>query len=360
MKSHKIKSKLACFLITAFVWSSSAGAGPFLNIGNRAVPENLVEKSKALTYSYKLNVNDPIAIENHFGDVKIKLWDKEEIRVDITVTANAPTNDKAEAFLKMIDIKSEKKLEKVIFNTRLNCLGSAYANNISKSGEEDDRNFLRVDYKVYMPAGHDLTLINSHGDVYIPPFNDRLEIHQKYGVLYADHLKNPDLDIDVNFGKAFIKSMTGGRLSATQTILLVDRVDDVVMENTCGRVQVLEANNLDMKAAYTRGFVKKVKDDCHFQVKYSREFKLGEIDGQVEQVKIDCSHTNLELPLCLKGSFEVMADTQNTEIEVADEPGVKYLNTSSPGSQHILIGQGGVKPATKVLLTTQYGKVEVK
>jgi hypothetical protein len=319
----------------------------------------LIEKSKSLTYTYVLDDKTPVEIENHFGNVKVRLWDKNEIRVNVIITANAPTTEKAEEFLKIVHIETNNQSGKALFKTKMNCKSNSYKNNINPDDDENP-NFLRVDYNVYMPAGHDLNLNNSHGDLYIPEFKDRLVINQKYGALYADHLANPTSTIDVNFGKAFIKSMAGGVLKANQTTLLIDKVDNVTMQNTCGRIQVLEAKGMNLQVSYTKGFVKLVNEDCRFQVKYSKEFKLGEIGESAGQVEIESSHTNLELPLCKKGKFDVLADTRNTEVKVADESGVTHLVNPSGEGKRMLIGTSDPSVATKVQLTSNYGKVELK
>jgi len=143
-----------------------------------------------LSYSYQLKSTDPIHIENHYGDVKVKFWNKNEVLVNITVTANAPTEQKVDAFLSIVDIQTRKNNGEVRFETNLNCLESAFKDNVSKSNTKEDNNFLKVNHQVYMPEGHDLTVNNSHGDVYIPVFTAILHIKQDYGNLFADHLTN--------------------------------------------------------------------------------------------------------------------------------------------------------------------------
>ena len=162
----------------------------YLTIGKKGDLDNLIEKKKSLSYSYQLKSTDPIHIENHYGDVKVKFWNKNEVLVNITVTANAPTEQKVDAFLSIVDIQTRKNNGEVRFETNLNCLESAFKDNVSKSNTKEDKNFLKVNYQVYMPEGHDLTVNNSHGDVYIPVFTAILHIKQDYGNLFADHLTN--------------------------------------------------------------------------------------------------------------------------------------------------------------------------
>jgi hypothetical protein len=87
---------------------------------------------------------------------------------------------------------------------------------------------------------------------------------------------------------------------------------------------------------------------------------LGEIDAAVSQVEIESSHTNLELPLCLKGKYEVLADLNHTEMQLNDEPGVKYLKTNGKDIKHLVVGSPDSQQASRILLTTRYGTVEVK
>jgi predicted molibdopterin-dependent oxidoreductase YjgC len=63
-----------------------------------------IEKQKKVTYSYSLRPSDKININNQFGDVKMKLWQENSIKVDIIITANAPTESRAVEFLRMVEI----------------------------------------------------------------------------------------------------------------------------------------------------------------------------------------------------------------------------------------------------------------
>ncbi|AWV97891.1 hypothetical protein DJ013_06805 [Arcticibacterium luteifluviistationis] len=333
-----------------------AGGG-CINVNNSNGISHLIEKKKSISYSYKLDTKDPVRIENHFGDVKVKFWNKDEVKVNITITANAPTEEQVESFLKIVNIQRNQKNGEATFITKLYCYKSAFENNISK---EKEKNFLRVDYQVYMPENHNLTVNNSHGDVYIPVFNAVLNVKQDYGNFFADHLNNEASVIDVNFGKAFIKSMTGGELKAKQTALLIDRVEAVSMTNTCGSIKVLEANNSDIQASYTKGYIGQVNESCKFNVTYSKHFKLGEIREDVETLKISSSYTNLELPRCLKGKYDLTADTKNTNMVLNEKPGIQNISKANAKEQQYIIGNDKAAHATKVHLTTNYGKVEVK
>ncbi|MGR3810617.1 hypothetical protein [Jiulongibacter sp. NS-SX5] len=337
---------------------AAGGCCPDLTFSDASSLENLIEKKKKVTHTHHLSSKDDIHIDNHFGNVKVKIWDKEEVKVNIEITANAETEKKVETFLNIVKIKSEKKNGTVYFTTDLQCLTSAFEDNVGSGPNE--RNFLKVDYEVWMPQNHNLAVNNSHGDVYIPKFLAVLDLHQKYGNLYADQIRNNYSNIELNFGKGFIKNMKGGQLNAKQTSLLIDVAEDITLTNTCGNVKVLSADNIDMKTTYGKGHVAKVKESCKFQVKYAKAFTLGEIMDNVEELEIESSHTNLELPLNAKGKYELSTVTNNTDLILTEQPKVKYLATSNAQEKKMLIGTDKENEATKVKLKCSYGKVEVK
>lgn len=358
-----MKAKLFIFLASLLI-SSSLNAGNLecgkLHVGHSKIPENLIEKKKSVTHTHHLSGHEPVHIENHFGDVKIRVWEKQEVKVNIEITANAPTEKKVQAFLNIVKIHSNEINGEIHFKTDLQCLTSAFENNVNGGDDKEDRNFLRVDYEVWMPEGHNLTVNNSHGDVYIPRFLSVLKIHQNYGNLFADHLKNDQSVIDLNFGKAFIKSIRGGQLNARQTSLLIDKAENIVMTNTSGNVKVLVADHVDMKTYYGSGHIDKVSKSCRFQVKYAKEFVLGEILAGVDKLEIESSHTNLELPLCVKGRYDLSTNTTNSDLVLKDKPKVHYITTGNDAEKRMLIGTTNQTNTTKVKVTSSYGRVEVK
>jgi hypothetical protein len=52
----------------------------------------LIEKRRNIVKVFDVKNNDLLMVDNQFGQVKINLWSKEEIKVEIIITANAPSD----------------------------------------------------------------------------------------------------------------------------------------------------------------------------------------------------------------------------------------------------------------------------
>jgi hypothetical protein len=62
----------------------------------------VVEKKKTYTKSYNVSNSDKISFTNQFGEMKINTWDKNEVKADITIRAEAATDERAQAILYQI------------------------------------------------------------------------------------------------------------------------------------------------------------------------------------------------------------------------------------------------------------------
>jgi len=107
--------KLICAALLIFAVTVNAGtpktpgkpgkpAGTSANAG----PDDLIEKKKSVNRSYSVSGSDKLSIENSFGTVEIKTWEKNEFKVDISITVKAKTDAEAQRLLDGIEIKENR------------------------------------------------------------------------------------------------------------------------------------------------------------------------------------------------------------------------------------------------------------
>src|SRR5262245_2905464 len=97
-KEIKIFNKIA-FILFSFVLYSS-----------KVKSEELIEKQKVEIRSYPLSPADKISLGNSYGEMKLMTWDKQEIRIVITMISKAATSQRAEELLAGIVIQSTKNV----------------------------------------------------------------------------------------------------------------------------------------------------------------------------------------------------------------------------------------------------------
>src|SRR5690349_11375021 len=73
------------------------------------------EKKKTYSKSYTVSSTDKINFENKFGELKINTWDKNEVKVDVSISAKANSDEQAQVILDNISTQDSKDGEGVHF-----------------------------------------------------------------------------------------------------------------------------------------------------------------------------------------------------------------------------------------------------
>ena len=165
-----------------------------------------IEKKKSYSKSYSLSGNDKVHINNQFGEVKITTWTKNEVKVDVTITVKASTEERASNILDNITIDDSKSGDGVFFKTNF---GKQENKNDKKNNNNSQS--MEINYEVNMPASNPLKLESQFGKSYVPDMTGPVEITHKFGDLVAGNLSNIK-DLNVEFGSAVIESVNNCKL----------------------------------------------------------------------------------------------------------------------------------------------------
>jgi hypothetical protein len=169
---------------------------------------DLIEKTKTVNRSFTVSSGEKLDIENSFGNVDIKTWDKNEFKVDITITTKAKQEATAQKLLDDISIEENHSAGKYSFRTNTEkTVGNGHNRKNYKAQENKE---FHVDYVVYMPAGNPLDVYNSFGKIFVADMKGETILDSKYGELNTGVLSNNN-SINVEFGKASLKAVHGGK-----------------------------------------------------------------------------------------------------------------------------------------------------
>lgn len=173
----------------------------------RAEPK--FKKSKNYSKSYSLSSSDKISLYNQFGEMKLVTWDKNEIKVDVTITGKSDNEERAQAIMDRISVADSKDGNTVSFKTKF----ADDKEEWKKEKHEGQRNEgMEVNYLVYLPAGNTLKAENSFGKMIVPDYRGEAELTSKFGSLTTGKISDAK-EISVEFGKADIEQISGGKLN---------------------------------------------------------------------------------------------------------------------------------------------------
>lgn len=243
----------------------------------KADPEPIVEKKKNYTKTVAVTGSDRIRIENKFGELRFQTWNRNEVKVDVTITAKSSDDERAQEILDNITISDGKSGGEVWFKTNM-----SDNHRMRKKSDYREEGFT-INYMVSLPAGNPLISKNEFGQTIMPDYNGEVSIESKFGGLTAGNLNNVKT-INVEFGKAEIKKIQDGKLTVKFSRALVGDIVgnlDASFEH-CGGVKLGIGNNaksLNIKNDFTKMYLeveKTVSADFDFRTHF------GDVNNKTE------------------------------------------------------------------------------
>lgn len=214
-----------------------------------ASDDPLVEVSKTFSKSFNVSSGEKLSLANKFGEMKVHTWNKNEVKIDITMRAEAGSEELANKILDKISILENKSSGGYYFKTKIGDMDE------TKRWRKGEKQGFQINYVVYMPSQNPLYASNEFGAMEIDDRSGEVELQSKFGSLKAGKLGNVK-EIEVEFGTAVVESVNRGDLTVKFSRADVRNLDGNVeakFEHSSIRLAVSnKTQGLDIKNSFTR------------------------------------------------------------------------------------------------------------
>lgn len=176
---------------------------------------------KAITKTYKVSKNDALLIDNQYGNVEIKTWEKREVLIYITISSQAKTVQEAKLGSR-VHVLSDRNKGTITCQTIIDSVVETRAlKKISKM-------MSTINYLVYVPKDLKLYLKNQFGNIKVGDYVGPLNVNEKFGDFTAGRLQAAGR-LSVEQGNINILQLHGGELIARGFgHVIVDNVSDML------------------------------------------------------------------------------------------------------------------------------------
>jgi hypothetical protein len=241
-----------------------------------------------------------LVIDNQYGKLDIHTWDKNEVTVDITITAKASSASDAQEILDKVSIIEPQGND------------IRYKTVIAKGKTFQTKSEFSINYVINMPRRHASELINKYGDIEISDVDGKLSIDLSYGNLKTGALRDNDKDIKVGYGSAAITFIETGTIRSSYSKLYITKGGNINVTNEFEKTTIGAVHDLNIDAKYGDvkiGLVDQLKGNIQYAglqvdkllksvqmtVKYSGGAKFDYIGPGVDNININSGFSNLSL-----------------------------------------------------------------
>lgn len=303
-------------------------------------------REKSYSKSYPLDGNDKLSLNNQYGKISVNTWNRNEVKVDITIKAEAGSDADAQRLIDGVSISDGKSGDQVSFKTNIRSEDSDNGFWALFRSKGNKKHKLSINYSVYMPAKNDLDVNSSYGSVDLPSLDGKVRINTSYGSTSVESLSNSANEISGSYGSLKIGSMNGGRLSFSY-----------------GSVDMDEVNNLKADLDYGSFKLGKIKGSGDFDLSYEGGFKIDNVESSLKHLNINTSYSGASLGLSPNSNFDFDVTVSYGGFNYNDDK-VNVTSKNPPdGSRHIgttrnykgHVGKGNTD--ARVTINTSYGGV---
>ncbi|QIP11930.1 hypothetical protein G8759_04425 [Spirosoma aureum] len=339
---------------------------PLLTWAEDPIETGAIERKKTIIKLFDVDAKDNLVVDNQFGQISVGLWDKSEIRVQITIVANSDSDERVQRFLDAVSIEEKRNGNQILIRTNFsqNSLSNWSMNSWKSNGE---RNFVKINYEVMMPKQNALTIRNKFGNTSIPSFHAPLSVHCRYGNFSADELTGRQNDIDVAYGKADIRNLDEGKLDIAYASLDLDRVNVLTLNNKFGKMTIGNVGKLDADINYSGAKIGTLRESGRIKLDFSGGFRIDQLPKTVDNVDIQANYSSVALPMESGNNcdFDVTVSYGNfnyssgQSMHFTSQPEDKNGH-SGPRLTKQYIGKIGSGSGTKVRVVSKFGNVNFR
>lgn len=352
MKPLKFNISLLLFLL---LWSCS--------LSTRA------EKfTKELSQVYSAAQGTQLIIENKYGDININNWDKDSVDIQITITVDTYSEEKAQSLLDNIKVMMSHSGDNIKAITEMS--------HKFKTGKK-----FSIDYQIYMPDYVKIDLKNKFGNIYVHNIRAKANIDLSYGNLKGDSFlypqEKPLSTINLAYSKATITESNRTKLTmkystmnigTSEVLIVVSRFSKLHLDNNISVIADSKYDNFSIRntdvfmvtmGQFSDFKIDQVNKKLDLELRYGN-CKVGYIPKDFEEININNEYISTSLGIDPEASYLLEAETKFCGVSYPENSKtITKMIESSKTTIKAIVGENET-PQSKVRIFSKFGNVSLK
>jgi len=239
--------------------------------------------TKSYKQEYSVSATDKFIVDNRFGKIDIKTWDKSKVKIDVLITVKAKSSDDANEVFDRIIITFDQGTGYTSAKTEIE-EKSSWTSWFGWGSSSDNYS---IDYTVTMPAAHTLDLANKYGHSYVSSFNGPANFEVKYGDLFTEEIGG-NVTLNLGYGNAKMGNMSNLDATIKYSELKTENLGDIKLNCKYSKIKLNNVGRMNVVSGYD-DFVIKKAESLNYDGKYSNLeiIEIGAIEGLSKYTSFD-------------------------------------------------------------------------
>ena len=307
-----------------------------------------VKMEKYFQESFDITVDNKVEISNKYGEVIVRVWNEEQVKISALVIAQGRNQDAVNKAMNRVRVSMRKVGQLVTADTEIERSGGSFKDLIG--GVEDyskalfGNQKLTVNYEVWLPENIDLSIGNKYGNVYLATLSGNVEVTLAHGDLKANRIEGK-LDMEQSFGKASFDYVNNGRFTLRGAETTIDKGGYLSFQSSSSELNLYNTSYVKLNSRNDKIKARDVKE----LVGMGRFTDL-QAERIVQNVDLKFNFSEVSLSRIEKNFDSISLEGMSTDINLILNQ-ASYINASIRGDEDKMI-----VPNSMMSLTRDFNK----
>ncbi len=341
---------------------------------NASVKAQKDKVEKKYHKEYSVTANSQLYLENKYGDIDVRNWDKNQVTIDVVITVKHHDREKAEKLLSFLDVEFSQEGDEIKAVTHID---SKFSKSNWSFFDNESEEF-SIDYTVNMPTDMDLELRNKYGDVFINELSGHVIVYIKYGYLKVNKLlrgkTKPCNEINIGYSKAEVTEVNWLKLDMSysriefetaKAIMVMSKYSklylndsrSIVAESKYDTYHIGEVDNFVFTGAYGTLKFDQLNKTLKLDMKYT-SCRINYIPSGFEKINIENRYGDIKLGIDSNASYKIDGYAEYARIRIPSGSKVSRIEENTKLSINGLVGTDP-NTSSVVKINTKYGSIHL-
>jgi hypothetical protein len=329
--------------------------------------------------SFKLKSGTVVQITNKYGNINVMPWEKDSVRIEVSMSAQSKQAAKVVKILSSIDCEMISTANGISARTVFYDNSTTFWKDVvSYAGQViNTSNNLQINYTVFMPVNNDIKIDNKFGNIYMDSHKGNADITLSNGDLQARNFAG-SLKLKLEFGSASMQDVNDAELNINYSDLTLRKVNALVLNSRSSTLEIEEAatieiastrdklvvkrcNSVNGDASFARIRINELALTCNMNTKYG-ELRLNNVERNFRTIQVKSEYTDVFMGFSTLDSYamDLVYDAKtNLNISSAINTQLKKETLNAKAGTIQATGNIGKSGSSHVSVTAKAGSMSL-
>ena len=331
--------------------------------------------SKTIKKQFNINPNGTARFSNQMGNMEVRTWNQNAVRVEVTIVVSAKNEDRAQDIFNRIDLDFSNSSNSVSVETEIEG-----GNNWSWGWNDNKgKDKFQVHYLVTAPStlkfnlenrygnittgqlDNDVLLDNSYGNVSLGDVNGNLKFELQYGNGQVGSVRNltgelayyklnirdaDDVMLDAQYSTFRANNLRTFTADSRHNTFELGKMEQFTYDGRYDNVEIGTAHRMTADARYSTIHAERVLDELRLDMRYGG-VRVDQLERGFSTAYLEGNYTDYHIVVAEGANFQLDAEAEYAGVRYPN--GMEVTSEVEKGTSHHVKAYAGTPNARSVI-----------